>query len=75
MHARERALSQPLPSAGANSSEGWPSASEDPASPEDEWDERFIDLDKFLEMESGNGSRSSANEELEEDWSAWTRED
>lgn len=45
---------------------------------EDEWDERFVDLETYLEMESGGGPKTAVADDWDEgddSWDAWERED
>jgi chromosome partitioning protein len=45
---------------------------------EDEWDERFVDLETYLEMESGGGPKTAVADDWDEGddaWESWERED
>jgi chromosome partitioning protein len=45
---------------------------------EDEWDERFVDLETYLEMESGGGPKTAVADDWDEGddaWDSWDRED
>jgi|GEM_PF-14336 len=76
-HSAERSEPAEAPRAGQNGASESPDLALLDLPAEEEWDDRFVDLETFLEIEAGGTAKTAvADDDYEEDeWSAWDRDE
>ena len=76
-HSVERSEPAEAPRAGHNGASESPDLALLDLPAEEEWDDRFVDLETFLEIEAGGTAKTAvADDDYEEDeWSAWDRDE